>query len=63
MAIPLSKKASNINGIKGTGKVFTIVICRGVKQKVMNHSANASYGYTLSGQTKNKTYTIRNGTY
>ena len=63
MAIPLSKKASNINGIKGTGKVFTIVICRGVKQKVMTHSANASYGYALSGQTKNKTCTIRNGIY
>lgn len=63
MTITLSKKASNINGIKGTGKVFTIVICRGVKQKVMTYSTNASYGYPLRGQTKNKACTIRNGTY
>lgn len=83
MTITLSKKASNIKGIKvkaglgeytakGTGKVFTIncvndsgVSYKGAKQKVkvMTYSASASYGYALSGQTKNKTYTIKNGTY
>lgn len=83
MTITLSKKASNIKGIKvkaglgeytakGTGKVFTIncvndsgVSYKGTKQKlkVMTYSASASYGYALSGQTKYKTYTIKNGTY
>ena len=83
MTITLSKKASNIKGIKvkaglgeytakGTGKVFTIncvndsgVSYKGTKQKlkVMTYSASASYGYALSGQTKNKTCTIRNGIY